>query len=55
VVHDTGDDPAWWQFRVPAIPAAYLVSGDGRIVAQWNGVVDPGAVRAAVAELLQAE
>ena len=55
VVHDGGDDPAWWQFRVPAIPAAYLLDGEGRIVAQWNGKVDAGAVRKAIEALLAGE
>jgi thiol-disulfide isomerase/thioredoxin len=52
VVHDGGDDPAWWQFRVPAIPAAVLLDGEGQIVAQWNGKVDPAAVRQAVEAVL---
>ena len=55
VVHDGGDDPAWWQFRVPAIPAAFLLNADGEIVAQWNGEVDPVEVRQAVEKMLGAE
>ena len=55
VVHDGGDDPAWWQFRVPAIPAAFLLNGEGEIVAQWNGEVDPAEVRQAVEAVLGAE
>jgi thioredoxin-like negative regulator of GroEL len=51
-VHDGGDDPAWWQFRVPAIPAAYLLNGEGEIVAQWNGKVEFADVRAQVERLL---
>jgi thiol-disulfide isomerase/thioredoxin len=52
LVHDGGDDPAWWQFRVPAIPAAYLLNGEGEIVAQWNGKVEFADVRAQVERLL---
>jgi len=36
VAHDTGDDPAWWAYRVPAIPAAFLLDGEGQVVAQWG-------------------
>lgn len=52
VIHDGGDDPAWWQFRVPAIPAAFLLNASGEIVAQWNGEVDPAEVRQAVEAVL---
>ena len=52
VVHDGGDDPAWWQFRVPAIPAAFLLDGNGDIVAQFSGEVDPAALREAVEALV---
>lgn len=34
---DTGKSPAWQRFRVKAVPAAYLVDGEGFIVAQWTG------------------
>ena len=52
VIHDGGDDPAWWQFRVPAIPAAFLLNGDGEIVAQWSGKVDADAIRTKARALL---
>lgn len=55
IVHDGGDDPAWWKFRVPAIPAAFLLDAEGRIVAQWNGEVDAAAVRAAIEALVDAD
>lgn len=32
--------PAWHQFKVKAIPAMYLLDGEGQIVAQWVGKVD---------------
>lgn len=34
---DAGKAPAWQRYGVRAIPAAYLVDGEGRIVAQWTG------------------
>ena len=49
------DDPAaptWQTFGVRAIPAAFLVDREGRIVAQWTGRVDIAAVRAAVSAAL---
>ena len=55
IVHDVGEDPAWWQFRVPAIPAAYLVDGEGRVVAQWNASIDTDEVRREVEALLGSE
>ena len=53
VVHDGGEDPAWWQFRVPAIPAAFLLDAEGNIVAQWSGEIDGAELRAAVRQLIQ--
>ena len=35
---DRVDDPAWVRFGVQAIPAAFLLDADGRIVAQWTGI-----------------
>lgn len=55
VVHDGGDDPAWWKFRVPAIPAVFLLDDRGRIVAQWSGEVDARDVRNAVEALIESE
>ena len=34
---DAGSPPAWERFRVKAVPAAFLVDRQGRIVAQWTG------------------
>ena len=39
---DSDDDPAWDRYRVKAIPAAFLVDKEARIVAQWTGIA-PGA------------
>jgi peroxiredoxin/YHS domain-containing protein len=35
---DSDSSPTWDRFRVKAVPAAFLVDRDGRIVAQWTGV-----------------
>jgi peroxiredoxin len=34
---DDAAAPAWDAFRVKAVPAAYLVDREGKIVAQWTG------------------
>jgi len=34
---DSEKDPAWDAFRVKAVPAAFLIDREGRIVAQWSG------------------
>ena len=50
---DSAQEPTWERFHVQAIPAAFLVDRDGRIVAQWTGI-PAGAheVEAKVEELL---
>ncbi len=35
---DSAKEPAWQAFRVKAVPAAFLLDREGRIVAQWTGV-----------------
>jgi peroxiredoxin len=50
------DDPAaagWQAFGVRAIPAAFLLDRDGRIVQQWTGRVDLLAVEHAIGEVLE--
>lgn len=37
---DAKPTPAWYRFRVKAIPAMYLVDRDSQIVAQWTGKID---------------
>jgi hypothetical protein len=37
--------PGW---SVPGLPCSYLVAGDGTIVRQYAGVIDPDAVQADV-------
>jgi len=34
---DSDKAPAWDAFRVKAVPAAFLIDRDGRVVAQWTG------------------
>lgn len=53
VVHDDGEDPAWWAYRVPAIPSAFLIDATGQIVAQWGADLTEEAVRQAVDDLLE--
>jgi thiol-disulfide isomerase/thioredoxin len=35
---DSKRSPLWEQYRVKAVPAAFLIDRKGRIVAQWTGV-----------------
>ena len=37
---DAKQTPAWYQFKVKAIPAMYLLDGESQIVAQWTGKID---------------
>ena len=55
VAIDAAKSPVWERFHVKAVPAAFLVDGGGRIVAQWTGVPPTAAaVEAKLAELLPA-
>ena len=50
---DTDRTPAWAAYKVKAVPAAFLIDRDGRIVAQWTGQpATPQAVEAKLHELL---
>jgi peroxiredoxin len=35
---DSEKNPAWDAYRVKAVPAAFLLDREGRIVAQWTGI-----------------
>lgn len=35
---DSKKSPLWEQYRVKAVPTAFLIDRKGRIVAQWTGV-----------------
>ncbi len=37
---DAKPTPAWYRFKVRAIPAMYLLDRQSRIVAQWTGKID---------------
>ena len=37
---DAKQTPAWYQFKVKAIPAMYLLNEESQIVAQWTGKID---------------
>jgi len=53
---DSADSPAWHDYRVKVVPAAFLIDREGRIVAQWTGSgVDAKALEAKLAELLAVE
>ncbi len=45
--------PAWYLFKVKAIPAMYLLDGEGRIAAQWTGKIDFEAAEKEVQRLLE--
>lgn len=50
---DDPKKPAWDAFRVKAIPAAYLIDREGRIVAQWLGAApDAKEMERRISELL---
>jgi len=50
---DDAKKPAWDAFRIKAIPAAYLLDREGRIVAQWTGAPpDPKDLERRIAELV---
>lgn len=54
VAHDDDEEaPAWWAWQVPAIPALFLVDGEGQVVAQWAGEADMDEIRQEVDALLQ--
>jgi peroxiredoxin len=53
---DRKADPAWASYLVKAVPAAFLVDREGRIVAQWTGTtVETAALETMLAEMLQAD
>jgi thiol-disulfide isomerase/thioredoxin len=52
VFTDTKRVPAWYTYRVKAVPAAFLVDRSGRIVAEWRGAVDHEELEREVARLM---
>jgi thiol-disulfide isomerase/thioredoxin len=51
---DAKDVPAWFTYRVKAVPAMFLIDREGQIVAQWLGSVDHERVETEVAKLVEA-
>ena len=49
---DSEKTPTWEAYGVKGVPSAYLVDREGKIVAEWRGVVDPTQIEAAVKNLL---
>jgi len=47
---DDPKQPAWERYRVKAVPAAFLIDREGRIVAQWTGGAPPREVLEAAVE-----
>ena len=45
IFSDANATPAWHVFKVKAIPALFLIDGDGQIVAQWTGEIDHNQIR----------
>jgi peroxiredoxin/YHS domain-containing protein len=53
---DSEKDPAWSAFLVKAVPAAFLIDRDGRIVAQWTGApADAGELERTLEGLLRVD
>lgn len=56
IVIDDGAAPAWSDYRVKAVPAAFLVDREGRIVAQWTGrTVDVAELEARLTEMFDVD
>ncbi|MGH1366116.1 MAG: redoxin domain-containing protein [Calditrichia bacterium] len=52
IFYDAKQKPAWNMFNVKAIPALFLINGNGQVVAQWTGKVDHKIIEAKVVEQL---
>ncbi len=53
---DSEKSPAWDAYRVKAVPAAFLIDRQGRIVAQWTGIpANAAELEIKVAALLAAD
>ncbi len=48
VALDSGTPATWERYRVKAVPASFLIDGEGRIVRRWLGRVDIAEVEAEV-------
>jgi YHS domain-containing protein len=52
VFSDAKNAPAWYAYRVRAVPALFLVDQKGQVVAEWRGSVDHDALNREVARLM---
>lgn len=52
IMVDAKQVPAWHQFKVKAIPALFLIDGNGQVVAQWTGNIDHKKIEAEVVKHL---
>jgi len=52
ILFDAKNNPAWHQFNVKAIPAMFLINGEGQIIVQWTGKIDHDMVKAKIEEVL---
>jgi thiol-disulfide isomerase/thioredoxin len=50
---DAKDVPAWFTYKVKAVPAMFLIDREGRIVAEWRGSIDHEAVENEVEKLVE--
>ena len=48
VFSDAKSTPAWYTYKVKAIPALFLIDRSGQVVAQWTGTVDEGLIKSEV-------
>jgi thiol-disulfide isomerase/thioredoxin len=49
---DAKETPAWHMFRVKAIPALFLISREGQVVAQWRGEIDHQELKSGIGRRL---
>ena len=49
---DSPESPAWYAYSVAAIPAMFLIDGEGRIVGDWRGAIDLDDVRRRIESVL---
>ncbi|MCG8459420.1 MAG: redoxin domain-containing protein [Holophagales bacterium] len=49
---DSESAPAWAAYNVRAVPAQFLISPEGQIVAQWSGSLDFEQLEAEIAQFL---
>ena len=55
VYSDAKNQPAWYTYRVRAVPAMFLVDRDGQVVAEWRGSVDHDVLAQQVEKLVKAD